>query len=285
MSKFIMLVGIPASGKDTLARQYAAEHTNVVIHSSDDIRVELCGSIVDQSKNARVFEIMRSRSLCDIQMGKDVIYNATNLSYRKRRAILQAMKKEGAFCEAVVIVCPPEMAKQRNAARENPVPEYVIDRMARSFQMPFENEGFDSIRIVNTTHDICAIAQLHHDFVTFGDQHNPHHSLSLWEHCRKCNDYAQKFQNGSVSGAAAFHDIGKSYTQSFDEEGVAHYYGHAEYGSYVTMCIVNDVEIAQLVCYHMKPYAKQESEVWKTRLGEALWNKIEQLHECDVAAH
>ena len=82
MLKFIMLVGIPAVGKDTWANEYVKKNPNTVIHSSDDIREELYGDAANQSSPAQVFDLMRSRTLADLRAGKNVIYNATNIKYK-----------------------------------------------------------------------------------------------------------------------------------------------------------------------------------------------------------
>ena len=58
MPNFIMLVGLPAVGKDTWANEYIKKHPNTVIHSSDDIREELYGDASCQNNPEKVFEII-----------------------------------------------------------------------------------------------------------------------------------------------------------------------------------------------------------------------------------
>ena len=120
----------------------------------------------------------------------------------------------------------------------------------------------------------------------FGDQKNPHHTLSLSEHCYKCSELAYEKKYDEVVFAAVFHDVGKIYTQTFDEEGIAHYYGHAETSSYLGLSMGFNLETAQLINYHMLCYNyKGGEDVWRTRFGEEFWKKLEMLHECDVGAH
>ena len=61
------------------------------------------------------------------------------------------------------------------------------------------------------------------------NQYNPHHDKDLWEHT------LEVFQNVpnelDLKYAALLHDIGKPLTQTFDEEGIGHYYGHDEIGA------------------------------------------------------
>ena len=286
MVKFIMLVGIPASGKDTWANEYVKKSPNTVIHSSDDIREELYGDAAIQSSPAQVFDLMRSRTFADLWSGKDVIYNATNIKYKDRKSILSQVKKiPNVLCYCKIFVAPVKVCKERNAKRDRVVPDFVYDRMLRSFQVPFYNEGFSEIEVIKTWdgNSIVYMEEILKKVKDFGDQKNPHHTLFLGEHCQKCGELA--FEKGYNGIAAALHDIGKIYTQSFDEKGIAHYYGHESWGAYLSLCFAIPRYIAEIICYHMIPYDKNGKTVWRERLGEDLWKKIEELHECDMEAH
>ena len=287
MSNFIMLVGIPAVGKDTWAREYIKQHPGTIIHSSDDIREELYGDASCQDSPAKIFELMRSRTIRDLRAGKDVIYNATNIKYKDRKSIMsQVLKMTCATCYCKIFVAPVEVCKERNAARERVVPDFVYDRMLQSFQMPFYNEGFADIKVIHTWDGdrVEYIKNIVAKVKAFGDQKNPHHTLSLWEHCQKCGRLA--FEKGYNAILAILHDFGKIYTQTFDEKGVAHYLGHEGWSGYLTLCFGYSLEAATIINYHMLAYNyKGGKEAWRERLGEELWKKLEQIHECDVGAH
>lgn len=288
MPNFIMLVGIPASGKDTWANKYKEKHPEVVIHSSDDIREELYGDASHQGSPVKVFELMRSRTLRDLRAGKDVIYNATNIKYKDRKSILSQLKKiDNLTCYCKIFVAPVEVCKERNAKRDRVVPDFVYDRMLQNFQMPFYNEGFEDIEVIYT-YSIDKMREYEREIIdkvkAFGDQKNPHHTLSLWEHCQECRRIA--LEKGYNSISAELHDFGKIYTQTFDENGIAHYYGHEGWGAYLALCFGYQRKTPEEICYHMMPYGyKGGKEVWRERLGEELWKKLEQIHECDVGAH
>ena len=287
MTKFIMLVGIPAVGKDTWVREYKKKNRNIIVHSSDDIREELYGDASHQGSPVKVFEIMRARTLGDLRGGRDVIYNATNIKYKDRKSILSQVKRiKDVECICKVFVAPVEVCKERNAARDRVVPDFVYDRMLQSFQMPFHGEGFDDIEVVYTWDGdkLEYMKEIVAKVKAFGDQKNPHHTLSLWEHCQECGRLAhEKGYNGL---SATLHDFGKIYTQTFDEEGIAHYYQHENFSSYLALCMGFGLDIATQINYHMLPYNYQGGEAaWRERLGEDLWEKIEQLHECDILAH
>ena len=59
MVKFYMMIGLPASGKSTIAKEIS-ESEDAVIVSSDEIRREM-GDVNDQSKNTEVFEEVERR--------------------------------------------------------------------------------------------------------------------------------------------------------------------------------------------------------------------------------
>ena len=57
---FIMVVGLPGSGKSTFIEDFIDED-NAHIHSSDSIRKELLGDVNDQTSNSLVFETLHNR--------------------------------------------------------------------------------------------------------------------------------------------------------------------------------------------------------------------------------
>lgn len=59
MNKLYMMIGLPASGKSTIAKELS-ESEDAVIVSSDEIRKEF-GDINDQSQNTKVFEEVEKR--------------------------------------------------------------------------------------------------------------------------------------------------------------------------------------------------------------------------------
>lgn len=157
MSKFIMLVGLPAANKDTWAHEYKEKHPEVIIHSSDDIREELYGDASHQGSPIKVFEQMRSRTLRDLRAGKDVIYNATNVSVKDRRGILNEIRNcfgKKVYIKALVFSTPFEICKEWNQKRERTVPNFVYEKMLSRWQTPFCGEGFDDIEIINPAENI-----------------------------------------------------------------------------------------------------------------------------------
>lgn len=144
--KFIMLVGIPGSGKTTYATILTLV-TDAIHLSSDGIRAELYGDEATQGNPSEVFEIMHKRTLEALASGFDVIYDATNIT-RKDRASIISKLPEHVRIECHVMQTPIEICIKRDFERTRSVGKHVIDRMFKRFQAPEYDEGFDSIAYV-----------------------------------------------------------------------------------------------------------------------------------------
>ena len=101
MSKFYMMVGIAGSGKSYIANEIGCK-----IVSSDAIRKELYGSEEDQSHNDRVFNEVHKRIKNSIKNGEDVIYDATNLSRKRRKNFLKELPAD---VEKIAVVAATEL--------------------------------------------------------------------------------------------------------------------------------------------------------------------------------
>lgn len=300
MTEFIMLVGLPASGKSTYAEELREKGYHV--HSSDAIREELTGNVNSQDKNTDVFDTMHKRVKDDLSNGVSCVYDATNMSMKRRKAFLDSIKKYDCYKECVLFVVPIEICKERNNNRDRQVPDFVFDKMLRQFDVPMKYEGWDEIKVI--ANEECDYKKLLQQTVNF-DQHNSHHKLSLFDHmfrsfrCLNLNDS----KNVSYIAVALYHhDIGKLITKSFinskgEETDEAHYYGHEHAGAYLFLSgfvlhkiNTNDLlYIASLINWHMRPFTWDQSEKARQRdkklIGEEMYNDITMLHEADMAAH
>lgn len=75
----VMMVGLPASGKSTIAYNLAKEN-NYIVFSSDALREELYLDINDQTHNHELFVELHKRIKTALKEGNNVIYDACNLS-------------------------------------------------------------------------------------------------------------------------------------------------------------------------------------------------------------
>lgn len=148
MDKLILaiMVGVSGSGKSTYADTLISP-LNAIKIETDAIRFELTGDASDQSKNGLVFGIAKRRIGENLSLGKNVIFDATNLSIKDRKEFIVLGKEHGAKLHAYVIRPNLEVSKQRNALRERKVPEFVIDKQHNKFVVPTLEEGFDYIDV------------------------------------------------------------------------------------------------------------------------------------------
>lgn len=146
MSTIYLMVGVPGSGKSTLAEKYSKRY-NAKILSSDAIRAEM-GDENDQSKNWLVFKKLYNRARKALEEDKNIIIDATNVDRKTRNNVFKNFEGYSFRKVAIVKNIPLEIAKERNLKRERQVPEEVIEKFYKKFQMP-SLEEFDAI-IVDT---------------------------------------------------------------------------------------------------------------------------------------
>lgn len=293
MPEFIMTVGISGSGKSRWCYNQHNIATDIVA-DSDEIRRELWDDANDQQNPDKVFSEMFARTKSALSHNINVYYCATNLNMRYRIHTLNQIKRRfpDVKCRVVVFNTPLFICKEWNKKRERQVPDWLFERQMKTFQMPVYNEGWDVIEIITPAeYDVKKfIENIWNDVRAAGSQDNPHHTLSLYNHLLDCinkiNITGLSFNEQiNMYSAAGIHDIGKAYTRSYDDNGVAHYYSHDSYGAFLAMNMRLPIEVIQLVCYHMKPYDTKGAPTWEKRLGEELWKKILILHNADERSH
>ena len=80
----IVMCGLPASGKTTLANKIKEINNDCVILSMDALRKRLPDGTLDQSNNREVFRVFYNDFLDCISNGRNVILDATNILPRGR---------------------------------------------------------------------------------------------------------------------------------------------------------------------------------------------------------
>ncbi len=319
MREFYLMVGLAGSGKSTIAKEieYAIHMSSpkydeygradkVVLISSDDIREEILGDVNDQTQNDKVFSHIHKLIKQAVRDYNHIIVDATNLTIKNRRALLNCLDDKKDYHKIAYIVNTPiEKCKENNSKRDRKVPEYVIDNQAKKFEIPFANEGFNSIFLHHFPAYNCGALKeeiLLNNITSLMDgfnQKNHHHIYDLGTHCRKLHEELSKRTDDKILLCSALvHDIGKLYTGAPKEDGSGEYSykQHNNFGAYYLITNLEKIESNRLdeilellfyVNYHMHPFFVQSGKSekkWKDIFGEEKYNKLFLFNECDKMA-
>lgn len=301
MPKLILMVGLPASGKSTYAEQLALKEDAVIL-SSDQLRGELYGDVNDTEHNNEVFAELHKRIKENLVKGNNVIWDSTNISYKKRKIFLEGIRKTNCTKECYFMATPYEVCLEQNSQRNRQVPEHVLKRMYKNIFIPQYYEGWDKIHIISNYNP--------NNFNTyelfFGknglnkiNQDNPHHSLTIGEHCLKCgNNIMEMIKDDLLTTAGIYHDIGKRFTKEFknakgEDTKEAHYYRHELVSAYDALFYLqklNQEDLLQVVKYitwHMQPFFVESGKAkdkFIKLVGQKCYDNLLILHESDIKA-
>jgi predicted kinase len=170
MPNLIFLCGIPASGKSTFAAECQKNGGNAyTIVSTDEIRKSKFGNAALQYDDAcRDIAIMTGVSpytvgnnfvygtaveeiVHSLSCNKTVLFDATNISVKNRKSVLEKVVDSVPNTKAFAIVFNTSLDEclRRNAERTvRVVPVGVIKRMHDTFEMPTKDEGFVEITTI-----------------------------------------------------------------------------------------------------------------------------------------
>ena len=121
-------------------------------------------------------------------------------------------------------------------------------------------------------------------------QHNPHHDKDVWNHTVAV--VKKTAPEPVLRWAALLHDIGKPLCFSLSEDGVGHFYGHAEKSAGLTAEILNRLRfdnarrdrIVKLVRYHDMPITADRKFIKRllSKHGEDTARQLIELHKADA---
>lgn len=297
MPELIVFSGLPGSGKSTFAK----ELKGYKVHSSDDLRKELFGDENCQDKNSELFDELHKRIITDLKSDSDVVFDATNISYKTRMSFLEKIKKIDCKKTSYLFATPYEDCIKRDMVRERSVGEQVIKNMYMNFYIPQRYEGFDDIKIIwnyekSDFNIVKCLMEL--DDIDHG---NPHHSLSIGKHLDKCADELGKMINNDMEHellrtAAQSHDLGKKFVKTYNpDKGYFTYYQHHLVGAYDSMFYLKNsgypeseiLEVANLIQWHMQLYfleSEKSKEKFKKLVGEKTYSELVLLNDADMLA-
>jgi predicted kinase len=145
----ILGVGVPGVGKTTSLSDLAA-YLGWPYVCPDDIRLELCGDVSDQSQNRKVWELTYEQIEKALADTDTVIVDATNANACDRIKLARHCRIAGArWVEAHWFRAALTECYLRNDLRrgKGPVPDIVIEKMAASLyhDPPHPDDGFDTV--------------------------------------------------------------------------------------------------------------------------------------------
>lgn len=303
MPKLIIMVGLQGSGKSVFAQELNQTMPNSVLLSSDEIRKKA------NIKNELVFEILYRQMNTALENGQDVIFDATNITIKDRAAIYRAIEVDpvSVDVEVIVMATPYEECLRRVAFRnkngDHFVPLDVVEQYRNKFQVPVIgepsrvlNKPLDSISLIPTKKEFNPqkYAQIKQKMDAF-DQKNPMHTSTLGRHCDEVMAHYAHYKDDKMHEQfALLHDYGKLHTQTFDSQGRAHYYSHANVGAYQLLTEDNDIVdidsqsdflgMIALVNYHMLAFdwtSPKTTRKWTEILGEEMHRDLIEFNTSD----
>lgn len=298
-TKFIMMIGAPGSGKSTLAERFGKD-LKCNVFSSDAYRKKLFGDEACQQNPELVFNTLYAEMIDDLKNNKDCIFDATNMSMKDRSRCLERIKNiPNLFKVAYVVNTPIETCIERDSQRERTVGKEVINRMILKFEFPQKFEGFDQIKIHQvpyTSDEFTNHSKKMKLTIKMNgfNQNNPHHKYDLLGHTQKLCE--QFYDNPTLFTASMYHDVGKLYTQTTDEKGISHYYGHANYSAYWLICnmdVLTEFEresfgdVIFYINYHMRIrdiLNSKNPEKYRKLFGDERYDNLVKFMEADNIA-
>jgi len=148
--RFIILVGLPGSGKTTWRKRKVAQGYKGVVINPDDIRKTVFGVYFDPKKEHDVWEHIYRELRRALLQGENICFDATNVRKRRRQTLIRIGHEYNAYVEAIYFKVPSEVALKRNVKRlaDTRVPLGIMVRMIKNFQPPELSEGFDSVKVI-----------------------------------------------------------------------------------------------------------------------------------------
>lgn len=284
MSTIHMLVGIPGSGKSHYAKELCKRHRAALI-ATDSIRERLFGSESKQKNTYLVFDEAFAEIEHALESGRNIVFDATNVSRDRRLKFLKRFKDIPVICH--VCNTPYEMARERIQTRKRRIDDTIMIKYAKNFEFPVLGEGFHDLHIVHAAAEVMIerseLEQLlagkpgHDELFSYlsrspyfrvmlgYDQENPHHSKTLSEHTHAVLEYIHVFYEGenllAMQLAALFHDAGKPFCKVWKQaRGYYSYYGHEHVSAGIACHVLKELgydddfilHVVNMVSFHME---------------------------------
>ena len=154
-------------------------------------------------------------------------------------------------------------------------------------------EGNDVYRVLDDYSDIVFTIMPELEPMYKIDQQNPAHRYDVWHHSLHAVENIRP--DAELRLAMLLHDSGKPSVKTVDENGIGHFYGHAEYSVEIARRILGYMKtsnrllkhVCDLVEYHGIMPEKMSARTFRKYiglLGEATIKELFEVREADVRA-
>ncbi len=150
----VVLVGASGSGKSHWAAQ---RYRPVEVVSSDALRAVVGSGTADLDASADAFDLLDRIVAARAGRRLTTVVDTLGLDPARRRALVDVARGAGLPAVAVVVDAPAAMCRERNAARDRPVPAKVLTdqlKKMRTVRDDVAAEGWDLVVLVST--DVAA---------------------------------------------------------------------------------------------------------------------------------
>lgn len=162
LGNFIMLCGVPGSGKSTWTRNFVADYQyrwplhKIMILSTDDILQDIAdrhgltyNDVFGPITYSFAERMMHKLAGIAFQQADLVIWDQTNLNAKTRAKKLALVPKDW-YKRAVAFSVPADLEERLASRPGKIIPRNVIQGMIRGYKPPVREEGFNMIDIINT---------------------------------------------------------------------------------------------------------------------------------------
>lgn len=155
-----VLIGLPGSGKSTWMKSLMNSSDKEFVLVSSDAEIDKIANEMNKTYS-EIFDeyigkatgLMKNTAKNAINLNKNIVWDQTNMSKKKRKGILQTLSDDYYKIAVDFTVDPKELERRlEKRAKETGkfIPKNVIDSMGKSYQSPSKDEGFDEIIKIKT---------------------------------------------------------------------------------------------------------------------------------------
>lgn len=148
---FIMLVGIPCSGKTVYASNIVFSEPDTVVINATDMSAKLFSEYGVHFSEQLSMDLIHCNVIKALEQGKKVIYDACNLDLYQRKTFLKLLEPLYCTRKCVVLNRPAEDCENQNRLSKDPLPDHVMTMFEeKRVNYPSYSEGWDEVVVIET---------------------------------------------------------------------------------------------------------------------------------------